>query len=229
MKAFQNKIFILKWFILTIFSLILINPVNAKGINSVTTTPCGQLADGTNSCIIFITDKTYKGNLDGYSGADNTCNSRAAIQYPNLVNSGIKFKALLGFNNATKAGTKYYQAADGVTLIATATGGNLTEVLVNPITPWYVSSSTFWLGMKAGITTDGKYYNCEYFTKQDHQRSKNQLHHPNHGHIGISGECYGSKCSQTGFDSNGMGWDIDDNNDGGDSCEHSHHLACVAQ
>lgn len=218
MKAFQNKIFILKWFILTIFSLILINPVNAKGINSVTTTPCGQLADGTNSCIIFITRDNYHGGVGGYSGADDKCNSQAATYYSNLTNSGIKFKALLGFNNATKAGTKYYRD-DRVTLIATATGGNLTETLINPITPADSEPLEFWLGIRNGMTTYDDYYNCQNFTHQDHQRSKNQLHHPNHAHIGIS----------NAFDVVGMGWDDDKRTDGGTSCENKKYLACVAQ
>ena len=72
--------------------------------------------------IIFVTTDTYTGNLTGLSGADQKCNSDPGK--PGGFALDYNYKALLNGNNATVSGTAYYRT-DGITLIATATGGNL--------------------------------------------------------------------------------------------------------
>ena len=79
--------------------------------------------------IIFVTTDTYTGNLAGFSGADQKCSSDPGK--PGGFALDYTYKALLSGNNATMSGTAYYRT-DGITLIATATGGDL--VGLSPLT-----------------------------------------------------------------------------------------------
>lgn len=93
--------------------------------------------------IIFVTTDTYTGNLEGLSGADQKCNSDPGK--PGGFALDYNYKALLNGNNATASGTAYYRT-DGITLIATATGGNL--VGLSPLTHSIEASGslTVWTG-----------------------------------------------------------------------------------
>ena len=70
--------------------------------------------------IIFITQNSYNGDLGGLDGANGICSTEASTQ----GFSGT-YKALLNGNGSTTSGISYYRS-DQRTLIAVATGGNLT-------------------------------------------------------------------------------------------------------
>lgn len=101
--------------------------------------------------IIFVTQNSYNGNLGGLTGASDICNTEAATQ-----GFSGNYKALLDGNNATTNGISYYRS-DQRTLIATATGGNLTFItpeddysLVNSIST--VEGGIAWTGFISGNT-----------------------------------------------------------------------------
>lgn len=68
--------------------------------------------------IIFVTESSYSGNLEGLAGADAKCNS------DNSKPNGSAYKALINGNNATQVGVVYIRSFDSK-IIATATSGNL--------------------------------------------------------------------------------------------------------
>jgi hypothetical protein len=81
--------------------------------------------------LMFISDATYTGNLGGYSGADDKCNSDSNKP---AAPSGVKYRALLDSNAATLNGINYYRISDNA-IIAQATGANLVAYsdLINSI------------------------------------------------------------------------------------------------
>jgi hypothetical protein len=72
--------------------------------------------------VIFVTDSSYNGDLEGLAGANDKCNNDH--NKPLGYASTYQYKALLAGNNATVAGVDYYRV-DGTTKIATATGPEL--------------------------------------------------------------------------------------------------------
>jgi hypothetical protein len=99
--------------------------------------------------IIFYTTSLYNGNMGGFSGADAHCNADSAKPTTGFA-AGYTYKAILFGNNATVTGTKYYRP-DGVTLIATATGGNLVQyaALTNAISG---AGGAAWTGQNDNCT-----------------------------------------------------------------------------
>jgi hypothetical protein len=107
-------------------------PAGSAGAVNITVTTAGgtsptssadQFTYNTPVQIIFVTSSSYNGNLGGFSGADAKCNSDSAKPSSGFA-AGYTYKALLNGNNATTSGVSYYRT-NGLTLIDTATGGNL--------------------------------------------------------------------------------------------------------
>lgn len=108
--------------------------------------------------VIFVTGQTWNGNLGGFSGANAKCNGAANKPKNGAPGTGKTYKALLNSNNATVSGTAYYRT-DGLTFIATASGGDLvgSSSLTSAITS---SVASPWTGIRDGI-------NCNTFTSSD--------------------------------------------------------------
>lgn len=106
--------------------------------------------------VIFVTASSSTGNLGGFAGANTKCNSATNKPKDGAPGTGKTYKALLNSNNATVSGTAYYRT-DGLTLIATATGGNLVGAnsLTNAIS---TTSVVAWTGAS---------YNCSNWTSVD--------------------------------------------------------------
>jgi hypothetical protein len=87
--------------------------------------------------------------MGGFSGADAHCNADSAKPTTGFA-AGYTYKAILFGNNATVTGTNYYRP-DGVTLIATATGGNLVQYagLTNAISG---AGGAAWTGQNTNCT-----------------------------------------------------------------------------
>lgn len=119
--------------------------LNASSAGGVSATPSSFNVILSNN-IIFVTSQYLNGNLGGYSGADAKCNAVDEANKPSgsAAGAGKTYKALLNGNNATTSGVTYY-STDGVTPIATATGGNLVGAasLVNSIK---ISGGAVWTG-----------------------------------------------------------------------------------
>lgn len=80
---------------------------------------------------IFVTSTTYNGDLktagngaNGFDGANNICNTRAAAGSA-TASLNANWKALIYNNNATVSGITYYATSLSEDKIATATGGDL--------------------------------------------------------------------------------------------------------
>jgi hypothetical protein len=175
-------------------------------------------------CIIFITD-THNGNFggdssdhDGKAEADDYCNSQASSYYPSLYQSGIRFKALLAFNHATKIGRDYYQAwphneepisPANRLRIATATNGTLSDVLNSPIVgAWDSENKSIWIGMNL-YTAETNYKNsCDNWNNKSHGNTTF------HGYIG-----YTKNTNTDWLDADGVQV----------NCKDNRYLACVAQ
>jgi hypothetical protein len=101
--------------------------------------------------VIFITSSLYNGNLGGFAGANTKCNNASNKPKNGAAGTGKTYKALLNSNNATVSGSAYYRT-DGLTLIATANGGNLVGAssLTNAITS---NLATPWTGASASCST----------------------------------------------------------------------------
>ncbi len=101
--------------------------------------------------VIFVTITKWTGSLGGLAGADTKCNGASNKPKNGAPGTGKTYKALLNSNNATVSGTAYYRT-DGLTLIATASGGNLVGAssLTNAITS---SLATPWTGASASCST----------------------------------------------------------------------------
>lgn len=106
--------------------------------------------------VIFVTTSAWNGNLAGFAGANTKCNGATNKPKNGAPGTGKTYKALLNSNNATVFGTAYYRT-DGLTLIATATGGNLVGAnsLTNAIS---TTSNAAWTGAA---------YNCSNWTSSD--------------------------------------------------------------
>ncbi len=139
-------------------SITAVSPAGSAGVVDITvTTPSGtstissadQFTYTVPPQIIFLSSSTYNGNLGGFSGANAKCNTDAAKPSSGFA-ADYTYKALLNGNNATTNGVSYYRA-DGTTLIATATGGNLvsSSSLVNTISS---VSSFVWTGANGSST-----------------------------------------------------------------------------
>jgi hypothetical protein len=92
--------------------------------------------------VIFVTASGSNGNLGGLVGADARCNGSSSKPQNGAPGTGKTYKALLNSNNATVSGTAYYRT-DGLTLIATASNGNLvgatslaSAISSNSAVPW---------------------------------------------------------------------------------------------
>ena len=113
-------------------------PVPATATTNVATLTVNSLPQ-----IIFVTTNTYTGNLTGLSGADQKCNTDPGK--PGGFATSYTYKALLNGNNATVSGTTYYRT-DGITVIATATGGNLVGLSSLTHSIDASGSATAWTG-----------------------------------------------------------------------------------
>lgn len=92
--------------------------------------------------VIFVTASSSNGNFGGLVGADARCNGSSSKPQNGAPGTGKTYKALLNSNNATVSGTAYYRT-DGLTLIATASNGNLvgatslaSAISSNSAVPW---------------------------------------------------------------------------------------------
>lgn len=201
--------------VLTKYKLNIILPSN--GTQYLTASESAELSNitfetGTSSKVIFVTHNAYNiSKLYGadFSGLNNTCNTEAQQYYPDLYNQGIRFKALFAGNKSTTIYTKYYRV-DGVTLIAEATGNNLSTRVVNSIISTQ-DELKFWTGLAPqGVVTTGpsSSNNCKNWTDKSS---------PGNGYIGHA--------NRNGNNSNGNDW----NDSHTKSCKDNYQIACVAQ
>ncbi len=108
--------------------------------------------------VIFVSSNQWNGNLGGFAGANTKCNSASNKPKNGAAGTDKTYKALLNSNNATTSGKAYYRT-DGLTLIATASGGNLvgSTSLSSAISS---SLATPWTGVSDST-------NCTNFTSSD--------------------------------------------------------------
>lgn len=109
--------------------------------------------------VIFVTSVSWNGDLGGFAGADTKCNGASNKPKNGDAGTGKTYKALLNSNNATVSGRAYYRT-DGLTLIATANGGNLvgSSNLASSIST--TAGVTPWTGVSNSN-------NCANFTSTD--------------------------------------------------------------
>jgi hypothetical protein len=126
---------------------------NATAAGGVSATPKSFNVFSNN--VIFATSGKWNGRLGGYSGADTKCNADANKPSGSSPGAGKTYKALLEGNNATTTDVIYYRT-DGITQIATATGGDLVGYgsLLNKITTSIVAS---WTGYNGTNCTNWTY------------------------------------------------------------------------
>ncbi|MDD3267331.1 MAG: hypothetical protein PHC75_09175, partial [Burkholderiales bacterium] len=97
---------------------------------------------------IFVTNGASNAALGGFAGANDRCKNDSA----NPLGSGNgSWKALLWGNNSTTAGTNYYQVnGNTVTLIATATSGDLVGLGNAPAAALTITNKYTWVGATGG-------------------------------------------------------------------------------
>ena len=194
-------------------------------IASATAANCSEKNESglvTSTCIIFITRGAYHGDFNWNSQINdqNICNGEASNYYPDYVKQGIKFKALLGWNNATTVGVNYYRPYNPhdpkQVFLATASGPNLARNLANSISDDLSPERnyTVWTGFNSYETPakDDSLKNCRTWTSKD---DNDNSHH--HDHLAMCGSASGSRA----------GWDWE--NIQSCHCKDTHYLICVAQ
>ena len=125
-----------------------------------TTDPvCG---DAGASCIIFVTDSTYNGNLSGISGADTKCNNDAnkpnTSTYKAMIVDGTNRDAEAGaqVDWVLKANTKYVRA-DGTTEIFTTNADHIFDFSIADATNSVAATSApVWTGLINDWTFSGE-------------------------------------------------------------------------
>lgn len=134
----------------------LIATIDAGASGAITSDPANvTVTAATSKLHIFVTSASYPGSLGGLTGADQKCQLLANANGTVTKPLAASWKVLLNGNNATVAGTTYYDTSSSENLIATATGGNLvgTASITNAIK--YDENGTAYSGQYVWTGYDG--------------------------------------------------------------------------